>query len=213
MKKMSTKRQLLIAVTVGVVGGTVWSVYLFSPGGPLYDGAKWIPKDRPDERNRVYHPKGFSIIPPPGWKVSSSEDGMGSNPGAGRNVRYTPRLTVRTTDRRWRWPGKMDENLRETVFAGQAAHEALDPLVGGGDEPYFSYGVFMERDGTWYEIFYQTPNGSWISPQYTSTPEGIAPYIQSFRLTESSTPPGPEASSPNNQPAVRAATSSDSPVP
>jgi hypothetical protein len=211
MKKMSTKRQLLIAVTVGVVGGVVWSVYSFSPGGPLYDGARWIPKDPPVESNRVFHPKGFSIIPPPGWKVSLSEDGIGSNPGAGRGVRYTPRLTVTTAAKREHLVGRMmDHELRQTMFAGQIAYELFNPSGGGGDESYLTYLVCLEREGTWYELLYQTPNGGELfPPQFTAVPEHMAPYIQSFKLPESRTPPGPEASPASTQPAVRAATSSD----
>lgn len=194
MRKRWFSKSEMIAIGAVVLFLVVLEVHVLTP-----IGAPWFPQDPPAEVHRVFHPKGFSIIPLPGWRVSLSDDGIGFRPSSNPHERYTPHLFVEVSHKRPVSPAGL--RLRETTFAGQMAYEGSDPLVGGGDEPYFTYAVTLERNGLWYCLLYQTPNGSRADPQYRTIPESVLAYIRSFQLTE-------QSGIPQTQPVLSAGTQS-----
>jgi len=140
-------------------------------------GALWLPKTLPDEAARVVHPKGFSIIPPPGWVVKVGSDHINLQPGS-KGMRYTPGLSIVAH--------KSDtapelSQFHEAVFSEIKAYEMTLPTSGNGDVPYLRYHVFLRHEEYWYEVFYVLPNGSFDKPAYLEVPDMMMRYIRSFR--------------------------------
>src|SRR5258708_1821928 len=61
----------MIVALVAVIA-LVLAVLIPLPAGPL-----WIARESPQEERRIVHPKGFSIVKPPGWfaRIELEKDG------------------------------------------------------------------------------------------------------------------------------------------
>jgi len=165
-----------IKIVIAVCAGLVLAVLLAPQVLSIRSGAAWIPSTPPAEDRRVVHPKGFSIIPPPGWVVRVTSDAILLGPGS-KGMRYTPGLSIGTFE------SAVSPDLskfHETTFRQLKAYEMTLPVSGGGDVPYLRYHLFVRDDGHWYELLYVLPNGSFDKPARSKVPETMMLYIQSL---------------------------------
>lgn len=151
----------------------------------------WIPKEPPREEWRVVHPKGFSIVCPPGWSVKTV-----TNPPyfsdhkdsaftlrefnfitlrAGRDARFAP--WIRVCDLGERAPSYLSWAYKETVFLNMKAYERNELFSRHED---FTYELVLANKGRWYQILYDKPIDDG-NPLSTNMPAMIQRYLQSFR--------------------------------
>lgn len=147
----------------------------------LRAGAPWIPDQPPVETNRIVHPDGFSMIPPPGWTVSvfTGKDqelwqwGMVFTPGSKGN-RFAPRISARTTDRA---PELTD--CTQIEIDERPAWE-ISKRVGAEEEQLFDYRLLTQIGNRWAEVSY----GAQMSkPGSLEIPAVMLLYLRSIRPT------------------------------
>jgi hypothetical protein len=88
-------------------------------------GASWIPETPPVEAQRVFHPSGFSIIPPPGWVAKIVADSIIIGPGS-KKVRHPPGFGVARLDH-----APEISEFHKTMFQDLEAYEMTRPASGG----------------------------------------------------------------------------------
>lgn len=175
---------LVVAIIVPILCAIA---FLFRASIMVNTGGPWIPKDYPDEVNRIRHPSGFSIIRPSEWRVrvlfvtdGVGVDGIHMDPGYVKYLRFNPFITVHKLETK---PEVQDySRISFGPYQGLVKKELQ---VGGSDTPMFHYEVLIQGQDSWYSIFYTAPNGSWESPKYTEVPAEIHRYLCTFRHSES----------------------------
>lgn len=139
-------------------------------------GGRHVPRIEPSEEKRVFHPAGYSIIPPPGWRVRivripefstigmSPGDRSRHSPGLGASLDFCPDDLT---------------NYLETTFRGRPAFEKTS--VGNGKCKRLSYGLFVPAGTNWFRLSY-SECACFGSPPHSNFPPIIRRYIESFRL-------------------------------
>jgi hypothetical protein len=143
-------------------------------------GAPWVPETPPVEAQRVFHPSGFSIIPPPGWIVKLVAEAIIITPGS-KKVRDAPGVGVTRLDH----APELSE-FHKALFLNLEAYETTRPASGHRDVTYLIYRLLVRHDGHWYEVCYSMPNGSFDRPARSTVPHTMMLYIHSFRPTTNS---------------------------
>jgi hypothetical protein len=164
-----------IKITIAVCVALVLLVLLAPLILGIRHGAPWIPETPPVETQRVFHPRGFSVIPPPGWVVKFVADSIIIGPGS-KKVRYAPGFGITRLD----YAPELSE-FHKTAFLEMEAYEMTRPASGHGDVTYLIYHLLVRHDDHWYEISYSLPNGSFDRPARSTVPDTMMLYIHSFR--------------------------------
>jgi hypothetical protein len=174
-----TTRLKLALCWLGLFG--LYAVLLY-PIMTMPMGARNVPRIEPSEANRVFHPSGFSIIPPPDWQIriytnSEPADLRGSviamTPGD--RSRHSPGLGAYL----WFRPDDLT-NYLETTFRGRPAFEKTSVGIGSKCDR-LSYQLFVPDGTNWFRLGYSEcacPGSD--SP--SNFPPIIRRYIESFRL-------------------------------
>jgi hypothetical protein len=140
-------------------------------GGPA---GQRIPKEPPDEANRVRHPLGFSMVAPPRWSHTGiSGLLMSSN----RNRRSEGLIDVSHIGHER--PSRL-EGMRKTRFLGQEAYHDMQVVRRDTfDDPAWSeYTLYFRRGEDWYEIRYG------IAEERTELPPMILRYLNTLRFDD-----------------------------
>lgn len=169
MSKRLTRRSVVDGVICVIAGaGFFWLDHVTSPY-PAVDRP-------PDEKDRVWHPAGFSIVKPGRTTARLESDALVVVPDGGRS-RYTPSLIVR----RWGEPPDM-QGLREGHegapwrFQGDEAWVFIGPTG-----KYVTWAAVFRRGGDWFTISLSLPEGMRGSEQMPSA-EWLA-YLNTFKAT------------------------------
>lgn len=165
-------------LAVIAVASIVASVMLPKLSGISY-GAPWLPNKPPQENHRVVHPKGFSIIPPPGWVVKIADSGnddisgfsIAMTPGS-KGLRYAPGLRVKILE-----TAPDLSQFHEIVFSDMKAYERTIP-VGDAERPCLRHELIVTHNAQWYEVGYYSQQ---FRDKSLEVPEIMMLYIRSFR--------------------------------
>jgi hypothetical protein len=168
------------AWTVTGIVALVLSIFL---GIPLWRLSYWIPHSPPTESNRVFHPKGFSIIKPPRWTqhvVSTDELNIQtiSLYPEGRQPKHSPGIRVALMNHR---PESLDGYM-QTTFQGTPAHHRLGLGLSHETKAYIEYSLLFERSGQWFAIAYFKPDDSPKNPSLKDIPARILEYLDTFKF-------------------------------
>jgi|ERR1051325_5552005 hypothetical protein len=169
---------LLKVLVVLAVASVVIAIWLPALLGIRY-GAPWLPKESPQESRRVTHPKGFSIIPPPGWVVKIADSGkedlygfsIAMTPGS-KGLRYAPGIHVKTLES----TPNLSE-FHEITFSGMKAYERTVP-VGNAERPCLRHELVVTHNAQWYEVGYYAER---FRDNSLEVPEMMMLYIRSFK--------------------------------
>jgi hypothetical protein len=145
-------------------------------------GAPWVPKKSPAEEDRVFHPDGFSMIPPPGWVAKSHEGeekdlfdcSISFSPGS-KGYRYAPDIAVKATKTAPDLSGFQGTRLNELQVYERTT------LVGTGEHPLLHYQLVLQGKLQWYEVRYFTHQ---FRDNSLEIPEIMLSYLRSIRLQE-----------------------------
>jgi hypothetical protein len=140
-------------------------------------GAPWLPKSPPQESNRITHPQGFSIIPPPDWVVrirnsDSDLEGFAIAMSPGSGLRYAPSLSAKLSES----TPNLSE-FHEVNFSGMKAYERTIP-AGDAERPCLLYELIVLHNSRWYEVDYFTQR---FRDKCLEIPEAMMLYIRSFK--------------------------------
>ena len=152
--KLSVAVQSLVVVLILIpICCVVWPV-VRDARGPRGEP---IPRQPPDEKNRVHHPLGFSLVAPPNWDghiIFNSGPLVLAPKTPGR---YARRSKASSSSRAWDDHRPEDlERLRPTSFLGQSAYEGMQVIRPWtfDDGAWSEYTLYLTHDGDWYEIRY-----------------------------------------------------------
>jgi hypothetical protein len=169
-----------IPVITAVSAGIVMAGVICYPVAVIPIGARWIPVKEPTEDRRVIHPKGFSIVSPPGWEVRTWDyDKIDSNLNAylalnpGGRSRHSPSLFVSIIET----PGNLS-NFRETTFLDLQAFERT--VIKRGENGWLKYELIMAHKDRWYQVAYRESRAFEKNPS-SEFPEIMKHYVRSFR--------------------------------
>jgi hypothetical protein len=157
----------------------VWPVVRDSRG-PMGEA---IPRQPPEEKNRVHHPLGFSLVVPPKWDSHIILNGgplVLAPMSLGKYARRSKASIVVTYLKRYRPPDI--ESLGKTSFLGQSAYEVMQvnrPWT-FDDGAWSEYTLYLTHDGYWYEIRYG------IAEERTQLPGEVRQYLNTLRWEEAS---------------------------
>ncbi len=155
-------------------------------GIPLWQLSYWIPHSRPNESNRIFHPKGFSIIKPPKWTkhiMSSDEPHIQtiSLYPEGRQPKHSPGISVGLLEHK---PESLG-SYTETTFQGAPAFHKVYPGLSHETKAYVEFSLLFERSGHWFGIHYAKPDDSSKPPSLKDIPSRILEYLDTFRFDSS----------------------------
>lgn len=171
----------------GTVFGVVFFLIILSP----FLRTSWhlltesrgsrIPREKPDEELRVYHPYGFSIIAPKNWRtgirVGDTEFDQHSvismYPMTSRHSRHNARILLELM----KFEPEDLTNYEATSFQGAVAYAASGTHPGYDWEwpPSFGYVMYFQRELDWYRLSYHIPQ------KLDSLPPEILSYFESFK--------------------------------
>ena len=141
-----------IAVTMLTCAGVFLILMLL----PIPEFSTAIPKQMPNETNRVYHEVGFSIIAPSNWVhvISPTDETYGRTTVAptidcfqkeAAKFSSTMRVTVLSSD-----PREIRPFPKETTLWNNQAWEYSERLEANGNRPpSFEYGLCCWKDEQW----------------------------------------------------------------
>ena len=155
----------------------VWPV-VRDARGPMGEA---IPRQPPDEKNRVHHPLGFSLVVPPNWDshiILNSGPLVLAPKTPGRYARRSKASIVVTCLGRYRPPDLA--RLGQTSFLGQSAYEGMEVIRPWtfDDGASSEYTLYLTHDGDWYEIRYR------IAEERTQLPGEVRQYLNTLRWEE-----------------------------
>jgi len=150
-----------------------------------------IPLHPPDERNRVHHPLGFSLVAPPNWDsriILKSGPLLLTPKTPGRYARRSRALIVVTrlgNDQ----PADL-ERLEQTSFLSRSAYEGMQIVRPWtfDDGAWSEYTLYVTHGGDWYEIRYS------IAEERTQLPGEVRRYLNTLRWDEAAGDTSPEKS-------------------
>ncbi len=136
------------------------------------------PKLPPLEKNRFYHPKGFSIIAPDGWISSiktienESCDQIIIEPNV--DARWSSRLVISLNDER---TTLLDPN--EYYPDKYLEYDAMiyEGILGN----YYDWHAFFSYKNSQYSVLLMLPHGHG-PPKYEKVPDHWWPFLESFRI-------------------------------
>ena len=139
----------------------------------------------PDERNRVEHPDGFSIIFPEGWetvvvpadpeRLIRPTNALIGHPAA-RKAYGLPQLSVMLCEER-----PAADGFSSVEFQGRPAFEWFD-ASGGANTIWMEYVLVFEREGRWFEFSFHMPNSTALNDTRTETlPPQVKQYANTFQ--------------------------------
>lgn len=160
---------------------TMFSTLFLLPMLVMPIGGPWVPRTEPSEDKRVFHPSGFSIISPPGWKIR-----IHTNPEAAQLLGYEIGMTPGDRSRyspglgAGRWFRQDDlTNYQMTVFRGKPAFEQT--ILGSGEYARLYYELLVPDGTNWFRLHY-SKDAAFESPSRSNFPPIIRRYIESFRF-------------------------------
>lgn len=167
---------VLLAIVASLV---ICFVTLLPRLAGLRRGAPWVPEKPPTEECRVFHPEGFSMIPPPGWVVKTHvgeekdlfDCSISFSPGS-KGYRYAPVISVRTTETTPDLNGFQETNAQNLQI-----YERTVP-TGDGENRCLSYRLITRIDKQWYEVRYHSLQ---FHDDSLEIPEIMMFYLRSFR--------------------------------
>ena len=140
-------------------------------------GGAWLPKQPPSEDRRVFHPKGFSIVSPHGWKVTTS--GYESDVAVllltpGDNLRISPGLAVSILTE----PPQLTD-FQNAVFPVGRAYSRIG-ISKGHNHARCIYTLAVNHSNHWYQVTYSETR-AFDDDRSVKIPEMIMRYIDTFR--------------------------------
>lgn len=135
-----------------------------------------IPHNPPSEANRVFHPDGFSMVQPKGWRMSVSPDLILLSAGASKRSDFI------NVFRGLKSPADFSSFPRNFTFQGKPAYRRVHRDVAVNGDPYFNLDIVFERQGQIFEIIYCR----WADPPPEDVPPEIQQYLESFRYDRDS---------------------------
>ncbi|QDU42731.1 hypothetical protein Mal52_11980 [Symmachiella dynata] len=172
-----------ILVIVVICGGLFALLYPAvqmqrNPKGPH---GSMIPQEPPDERNRVFHSSGVSIVAPLNWdKIRDYSFGFPFLSVAARGVpgaRLRSFIEIQLTDA----PGEDIQNrYRPLRFQGWPAYERMqiDREDSFDDPASSSYELYVNRNDEWWLVRFI------IADEMTELPPEIRRYLDTIRFPE-----------------------------
>ena len=140
-----------------------------------------IPLQQPDERNRVHHPMGFSLVVPSNWDhhISFNSGPLVLAPRDSGSVARRSKALIVVTHLGHHRPEDL-EHLRPTSFQGQEAYEGMRVVRPWtfDDGAWSEYMLFLAHDGDWYEVRYG------IAEERTVLPSKVSQYLNTLRWDE-----------------------------
>jgi hypothetical protein len=173
---------VIVALLCAGVSSCLWSV-LRDARGPTGDP---IPKQPPDEANRVHSPLGFSMVVPPDWNARITGSLFMAPMSPGRYARRSKAL-IDVSYLGHETPSEVALS-RKTRFLGEAAYEGMEVVRPWtfDDGAWSEYTLYARRGADWYEIRYG------IAEERTTLPAMVRRYLNTLRLDE----PHPGSPSP-----------------
>lgn len=180
-----------------------------APGGGKSPFEHLIPKDPPNEANRVVHPAGYSLVYPEGWDAyfkqfrfddwEQQEDGIVTDRrlGYGKVDFEKPNLAViRFTEegKKAVEAGGWKAGRTEVQFQNQPAWAQFKPgrapdkvtrdtfITASGGYPYLQQDLLFERQGVWFMLSFSMPNWKKADGPYINHPIPIIEqYFETFQ--------------------------------
>lgn len=169
------------AVSLVIVGAFAFVLGVFLPYLARVDLADPKPKLPPLEKNRVHHPKGFSIVAPKGWEfaIETAEN------------RRVDRIWIQANTEA-RWSAKL---IVSSYSEGQHVYHAMDPneyvrdgylefdarIYEGLWHDYHGWHAMFSHKGERYEVLLMLPHGHG-PPRYDKVPDHWWPFLNSFHI-------------------------------
>lgn len=181
---------VIIGLICGLLSCCLWPIVRDSRG-PSGDP---IPKQQPNESNRIRHPAGFSIVVPPNW-VSRVNGSIFMAPvSSGRYARRSKAL-INVANLGHDRPSGL-ESLRQTTSFGQEAYEGMKVVRSWtiDDGAWSEYELFLRHGADWYLVTYG------IAEERTTLPDMIREYINTLSWEESRSGPRPDPILPSPEP-------------
>ena len=175
MKLRLTFPKILIVVSV-----IAFLLGLFMPVG-MVGLADPKPKLPPNEKNRIQHPNGFSIIAPEGWMTiiktepNNLYDCIAIFPK--NKARFKPFIGTtkyKDAEEAHHLP-KYSEYLKSKFLN----YEAI--IFEGRSARYHVWHAIFSEDETWYDIMLSLPHGK-HGTRYEKVPDYWWPFLNSFRI-------------------------------
>jgi hypothetical protein len=173
--RKSTTAEFLVVVTI-IVG----LCFLIAPAvkmarNPRGPHGYAVPRDEPDEKNRIHCETGFSIVLPTNWEVSNTfktELWIGPRHGPGRAPAF---LTV------FRHEDYKPDDLtgfQKTTFRGLPAYEQMvveREAVLFDDPARSRFSLWVDLNGEWIAINYV------VSERHTELPKSVRKFIETLQ--------------------------------
>ncbi len=182
MKVISFKNRtfLIVLIITGIAAGVLGFLmpWVASRNIGLIGLVDPEPKLPPLEENRVYHPKGFSLIAPDGWiasiKTIENEncDQVIIEPKI--DARWTPRLVISLNDGR--------NTLLDPNGYYKGKYLEYDAMICGMSwGHYYDWHALFSHKNSQYSVLLMLPHGHG-PPKYEKVPDYWWPFLESFRI-------------------------------
>ena len=178
MKFILSKKELLIAIAIAIVVSVLFWNFLSKVPIGLADPKPKLP---PMEKNRIYHPKCFSIVAPQGWKSFIETGGkrnfnrIWSQPDI--DARWSPKLIASIYN--------IDENpyyaMDPNDYQSGRYLEFDAQFYEGLWHDYHGWHAVFSHQGKNYSVLLMLPHGHG-PPRYDKVPDYWWPFLNSFRI-------------------------------
>lgn len=177
MKLNFTKNDIFLFITISLIALGLGIYLPFTIPIRLVDPKPKLP---PEEENRVYHPRGFSIIAPEGWK--SFVDSNDSNDLSliviqpDTNARWAPKLFAQLYTEKDN-PCYVDSSLYSQEKFLEYDAEVYEGRCGA----YHQWQAVFLYEGDRYSVGIMLPHGE-DETRYNKVPDYWWPFINSFHV-------------------------------
>lgn len=166
-----------VLIVIGVVGLLTGILLPGLARRTLFDPKPKLP---PLEKNRIHHPKGFSIIAPEGWmSVVHTEPNVFYDSifiAPKNRARFEPHIVaIQYENSDEASKSAEQEEYRKSEFLGLPAM-----VFKGRSARYHMWHAIFSKDDRWFAIMLMLPNGK-DGIRYEAVPDYWWPFINSFR--------------------------------
>ena len=170
MKRPSGRSILIASATLSAA----MMLYLVCSPADL----RFLPNCPPRESDRIVHPRGFSIVAPPGWTadvVNSDEINTRTIRLSPKRVgRYAPIITVVMDGEPLGNHHRHEESTGAITFQGRPASQRVLRGNVGDNYPTFTSEMTFERDGLTFRLWYTSFS------EMSEVPPAIQQYLDTF---------------------------------
>jgi hypothetical protein len=186
------RRWIAESIVVAIIVGCLVYLCRGISRGPRGDP---IPKQPPNEANRV-HRGPLSIVVPPNWIMPSQSFILAPHNPSGSRSKALITLGGLGEDR----PPDLPPSYRKIEFRGQVAYERMVVVRKRTDEhPWSEYTLIFPHEGDWYQLIYG------IAEERTALPVIIRQYLNTFcwDKEEPAVPPKPQPQAVDPKPLIK----------